>query len=93
MYQQVAAEQTEPSPIFFHRWERDLGLENLYHSLQKTRPSNTNVKIICIMRLPKADVARLSLSWSLSVDGRGDARTGFRRIAPGIDVSLELAGY
>jgi len=71
-----------------------MGLENLCLSLQETRPSDADVKIVCIVKLPKAEVQRLVRIYhdELSVDRNGDARTRFRRVH-GLDVSLEVSGY
>ncbi|KAF2011131.1 hypothetical protein BU24DRAFT_427341 [Aaosphaeria arxii CBS 175.79] len=78
----------------FFRWERELGLENLCLSLQETRPAEADVKIVCIMRLPKPEVGRLCRLYpeELSVDRNGDARTRFRKLH-GVEVSLEISGF
>ncbi|KAH7128426.1 hypothetical protein B0J11DRAFT_430927 [Dendryphion nanum] len=86
----------QPGPFYtsFLRWERELGVENLCLSLQETRPKEADVKIVCIMRLPKPEVVRLSRVYAneLSVDRNGDARTRFRKLH-GAEVSLEISGY
>lgn len=71
-----------------------MGIENLCLSLQETRPVEADVKIVCIMRLPKPEVSRLVRLYpeELSVDRTGDARTRFRRLH-GVEVSLEVSGY
>jgi hypothetical protein len=55
----------------------------------------TEVKIVCILRVPRRELERLVELYpqELSVDtGTQDARTRFRRLH-GVDVSLELNGY
>lgn len=76
------------------RWEREMGLENLCLSLQETRPIDADVKIVCIVKLPRVEVQRLVRVYAdeLSLDKNGDARTRFRRVH-GVDVSLEVSGY
>ncbi|KAF2652925.1 hypothetical protein K491DRAFT_603909 [Lophiostoma macrostomum CBS 122681] len=78
----------------FLRWERELGLENLCLSLRETKPVDADVKIVCILRLPRPEVTRLYRLYpdELSVDRNGDARTRFRKVH-GVDVSLELNGF
>ncbi|KAF2241203.1 hypothetical protein BU26DRAFT_390679, partial [Trematosphaeria pertusa] len=78
----------------FLRLEREMGLENLCLSLQETRPADADVKIVCILKLPKAEVQRLLSLYpdELQADRNGDARTRFRRLH-GVDVSLEVSGY
>ncbi|KAF1922713.1 uncharacterized protein M421DRAFT_104907 [Didymella exigua CBS 183.55] len=51
------------------------------------------VKIVCIMRVPTAEVARLVRLYpaELSVDRGGDARTRSRRLH-GVDVCVEISG-
>ncbi|PVH92903.1 hypothetical protein DM02DRAFT_646709 [Periconia macrospinosa] len=87
-----------PYPLFasFLRWERDLGLDRLSLSLlPETRTASlTDVKIVCIVKLPKLEVERLVETYpdELSVvDRNGDARTRFRRVR-GVDVCLEVGG-
>ncbi|PSN74572.1 hypothetical protein BS50DRAFT_480965 [Corynespora cassiicola Philippines] len=82
---------------FYHsflRWEREMGLENLCCSLRDTRPVDADIKIVCIMRLPKPEVTRLVGLYpqELAVDRNGDARTRFRKLYE-VEVSLELSGY
>lgn len=71
-----------------------MGIENLCLSLQETRPVDADVKIVCIMRLPKPEVIRLVRLYpdELAVDRNGDARTRFRKLH-GVEVSLEISGY
>lgn len=78
----------------FMRWEREMGLENLCLSLQETRPADADVKIMCIVKLPRPELQRLVRVYAneLSLDRNGDARTKFRRVH-GVDVSLEVSGY
>ncbi|OAG03859.1 uncharacterized protein CC84DRAFT_1096124 [Paraphaeosphaeria sporulosa] len=78
----------------FMRWEREMGLENLCLSLQETRPAEADVKIVCIVKLPRPELQRLVRVYAeeLSLDKNGDARTKFRRVH-GVDVSLEVSGY
>lgn len=84
-----------PYPLYasFLRWERELGLDQLCLSLDETRPVNADVKIVCIVKLPKAEVTRLIERFpdELAVD-RGDARTRFRKVR-GVDVCLEINGF
>ncbi|UPX16434.1 uncharacterized protein EKO05_0006833 [Ascochyta rabiei] len=53
-----------------------------------------DVKIVCIMRVPKPEVSRLVRMYpeELSVDRNGDARTRFRRLR-GADVCVEISGF
>ncbi|KAJ4288482.1 hypothetical protein N0V90_011718 [Kalmusia sp. IMI 367209] len=76
------------------RWQREMGLENLCLSLQETRPADADVKMVCIVKLPRAEVQRLVRIYAdeLTLDKNGDARTRFRRVH-GVDVSLEVSGY
>lgn len=78
----------------FMRWEREMGLENLCLSLQETRPAEADVKIVCIVKLPRPELQRLVRIYpdELNLDKNGDARTRFRRVH-GVDVSLEVSGY
>ncbi|KAL5388311.1 hypothetical protein PMIN06_000704 [Paraphaeosphaeria minitans] len=78
----------------FMRWEREMGLENLCLSLQETRPAEADVKVVCIVKLPRPELQRLVRVYpdELSLDKNGDARTKFRRVH-GVDVSLEVNGY
>ncbi|KAF2194486.1 hypothetical protein K469DRAFT_705944 [Zopfia rhizophila CBS 207.26] len=90
------ANQPHHPPLYSHffRWEREHGLENLCLSLQETRPPDSEVKIVCIMRLPRPEVQRLVRLYpeELNVDRTGDARTRFRRLF-GVEVSIEVSGY
>lgn len=58
------------------------------------RRSPPDVKIVCIMRLPKPEVSRLVRMYpeELNVDRNGDARTRFRRLH-GAEVCVEISGY
>ncbi|KAJ4360152.1 uncharacterized protein N0V89_000712 [Didymosphaeria variabile] len=78
----------------FMRWEREMGLENLCLSLHETRPVEADIKIVCIVKLPRPELQRLVRVYAdeLSLDKNGDARTRFRRVH-GVDVSLEVSGY
>lgn len=78
----------------FLRFEREMGIESLCLSLQETRRKDTEVKIVCIMRIPKREVERLCRQYpdELERDRYGDARTRFRRLH-GAEVSLEVSGY
>lgn len=71
-----------------------MGIESLCLSLQETRRQETDVKIVCIMRIPKREVERLCRMYpeDLERDRCGDARTRFRK-AHGVEVSLEVNGY
>ncbi|CAI6336299.1 unnamed protein product [Periconia digitata] len=84
-----------PYPLFasFLRWERELGLDQLCLSLHETCPPTADVKIVAIVKLPKADVTRLLETYpdELSADRNGDLRTRFRRVR-GLDVCLEVSG-
>ncbi|KAF1995632.1 hypothetical protein P154DRAFT_526208 [Amniculicola lignicola CBS 123094] len=94
--QAMLAAQHQHPPFYasFMRWERELGLENICLSLQETRPKDADVKVVCIMRVPKPEVGRLARLYpeELQVDRAGDARTRFRRLH-GVDVSLEVSGF
>lgn len=96
MAQQHAQLHHPHGPFYasFLRWERELGLENVCLSLKETRPVEADVKVVCIMRLPKPEVVRLCRLYpeELSVDRNGDARTSFRKLH-GVDVSLEISGF
>ncbi|KAF2998009.1 hypothetical protein E8E13_007387 [Curvularia kusanoi] len=61
---------------------------------QQERRSPPDVKIVCIMRLPKPEVSRLVRMYpeELSVDRNGDARTRFRRLH-GAEVCVEISGF
>lgn len=78
----------------FLRFEREMGIESLCLSLQETRRADTEVKIVCIMRIPKREVERLCRLYpdELERDRYGDARTKFRKLH-GAEVSLEVSGY
>jgi hypothetical protein len=78
----------------FLRFEREMGVESLCLSLQETRRKDTEVKIVCIMRIPRREVDRLCRMYSedLERDRHGDARTRFRKLH-GAEVSLEISGY
>lgn len=58
------------------------------------RRSPPDVKIVCIMRLPKPEVGRLVRMYpeELNVDRNGDARTRFRRLH-GAEVCVEISGF
>jgi hypothetical protein len=78
----------------FLRFERAMGVESLCLSLQETRRQDTEVKIVCIMRIPRREVDRLCRMYpdELERDRHGDARTRFRKLH-GTEVSLEITGY
>jgi hypothetical protein len=78
----------------FLRFDRELGVESLCLSLQETRRKDTEVKIVCIMRIPKREVDRFCRMYpeELERDRHGDARTRFRKLY-GAEVSLEISGY
>ncbi|OSS48849.1 hypothetical protein B5807_06750 [Epicoccum nigrum] len=64
---------------------------------ERTKPgrrSPPDVKIVCIMRLPKPEVSRLVRMYpdELNVDRNGDARTRFRRLH-GAEVCVEISGF
>jgi hypothetical protein len=71
-----------------------MGIESLCLSLQETRRKDTEVKIVCIMRIPRREVERLCRLYpeELERDRHGDARTKFRKLH-GAEVSLEISGY
>ncbi|KAH9870080.1 hypothetical protein J1614_007002 [Plenodomus biglobosus] len=52
------------------------------------------VKIVCIMRIPRPEVDRLASLYpdELSVDRHGDARTRFWKVR-GVELSLEFSGF
>ncbi|KAF1914736.1 hypothetical protein BDU57DRAFT_558284 [Ampelomyces quisqualis] len=78
----------------FLLFEREMGIESLCLSLQETRREETQVKIVCIMRIPRREVDRLCTMYpeELERDRHGDARTRFRTLH-GTEVSLEISGY
>ncbi|KAF2828140.1 hypothetical protein CC86DRAFT_369271 [Ophiobolus disseminans] len=78
----------------FLRFEREMGIESLCLSLQETRRKDTEVKIVCIMRIPRREVERLLALYpdELQREKSGDARTRFRKLH-GAEVSLEVNGY
>jgi hypothetical protein len=82
------------APLAFLRFDRELGVESLCLSLAETRRKDTEVKIVCIMRIPKREVDRFCRMYpeELERDRHGDARTRFRRLH-GAEVSLEISGY
>lgn len=65
-----------------------------YSSSSSTPSYLPEVKIVCIMRIPKREVERLVRLYpeELCVDKNGDARTKFRRLH-GVEVCLEISGY
>ena len=71
-----------------------MGLESLCLSLRESRPVEADIKIVCIVKLPKLELQRLLRVYAdeLSADRNGDARTKFTR-RHGVDVSLEISGY
>ncbi|KAF2641984.1 hypothetical protein P280DRAFT_548588 [Massarina eburnea CBS 473.64] len=95
--QQLAAGMhNQPHPLYasFLRWEREMGLDQLCLALHETRPADADVKVVCIVKLPKLEVQRLLRVYpeELSVDRNGDVRTRFRKVH-GVEVSLEVSGY
>lgn len=86
----------------FLRFERELGIESLCLSLHDTLSERnarsdaikTEVKIVCIMRIPRREVERFMRQYpdELTVDREMNARTRFRKLH-GVEVSLELSGY
>ncbi|KAF2849182.1 hypothetical protein T440DRAFT_399656 [Plenodomus tracheiphilus IPT5] len=102
----VEPEQPSSHPLYtsFLRFEREMGIEWLCLSLQDTLTSSSStataaesrpeVKIVCIMRIPRREVDRLARLYpeELSVDRHGDARTRFWKMR-GLEVSLEFSGY
>lgn len=81
-------------PTHFLRFEREMGIEALCLALLETRRKDTDVKIVCTMRIPKREVERLVRMWPEEME-RCDvwnARTRFRKVG-GVDVSLEVCGY
>ncbi|KAF1947430.1 hypothetical protein EJ02DRAFT_333906 [Clathrospora elynae] len=64
------------------------------NTMERSKPA-TEVKIVCIMRIPREEVKRLARLYpdELNVDWKtSDARTRFRKLH-GVEVSLELSGY
>lgn len=61
---------------------------------ERKRKEAPDVKIVCIMRVPKPEVSRLVRLYpeELSVDRNGDARTRFRRLH-GADICVEISGF
>ncbi|KAH8699344.1 hypothetical protein GQ44DRAFT_632934 [Phaeosphaeriaceae sp. PMI808] len=94
----LPAQQHNPHPHTLHtsffRFEREMGIESLCLSLQDTRHKDTEVKIVCIMRVPRREMERLCRLYpdELEIDPSGDARTKFRKLH-GAEVSLEINGY
>jgi hypothetical protein len=78
----------------FLRFERELGVESLCLSLQETRRKETQVKIVCTIRIPRREVERLYQLYpeELEMDDQGDTRTRPRKLH-GAEVSLEISGY
>ncbi|KAF2624966.1 hypothetical protein BU25DRAFT_347074 [Macroventuria anomochaeta] len=79
----------------FLRFERELGIESLCLNPQAGRKREVpDVKIVCIMRVPKPEVSRLVRMYpeELTVDRNGDARTRFRRLH-GADICVEISGF
>jgi hypothetical protein len=78
----------------FLRFEREMGVESLCLSLQETRRKDTEVKIVCIMRIPRREVDRLCRMYPEDLERiqNSDARTRFRKLH-GAEVSLEINGY
>ena len=70
-------------------------------SSTSTSTSNNNklspeIKILCMFRIPRRELERLIATYpnELQVEKRTmDARTKFRKLHGGVDVSLELTGY
>ncbi|KAF1954708.1 hypothetical protein CC80DRAFT_594766 [Byssothecium circinans] len=91
-----AAGHNHPHPLYasFLRWEREMGLDQLCLSLHETRHADTDLKVVCIVKLPKLEVQRLLRVYpeELSADRNGDARTRFRKVR-GVEVCLEVSGY
>jgi hypothetical protein len=80
----------------FLRFEREMGIESLCLALQETRHKDTDVKIVCTMRVPKREVERLTRMWPEDMERSGscEARTRFRRVGPGgVECCLEVSGY
>ena len=73
--------------------ERDRRSEPLPHAQPRKREA-PDVKIVCIMRVPKPEVSRLLRLYpdELSLDRNGDARTRFRRLH-GADICVEISGF
>lgn len=61
---------------------------------ERKRSEAPDVKIVCIMRVPKPEVSRLVRLYpeELTVDRNGDARTRFRRLH-GADICVEISGF
>jgi hypothetical protein len=82
-----------------HREEREQERERdrkikLGSPPEKKRREVPDVKIVCIMRVPKPEVSRLVRMYpeELSIDRNGDARTRFRRLH-GADICVEISGF
>lgn len=83
--------QSEPG----HREEREQERERDRKNEQSWKKREVpDVKIVCIMRVPKPEVSRLVRMYpeELSVDRNGDARTRFRRLH-GADICVEISGF
>jgi hypothetical protein len=78
----------------FLRFERELGVESLCLSLQETRRKETQVKIVCTIRIPRREVERMYRLYpeDLEMDSQGTTRTRPRKLH-NAEVSLEIGGY
>jgi hypothetical protein len=79
--------------LFLTRWERETGLESLCLSLQETKPTDTEVKAVCLFRLAPTEMSSLYHLFSndLIVQPNGNLRTRFRKLL-GLKVAIEIAG-
>ncbi|KAJ4337280.1 hypothetical protein N0V87_004780 [Didymella glomerata] len=91
-----------PASVGGHRERRDRRIESARVQGKKEQDARDerrkrdvpDVKIVCIMRVPKQEVSRLVRLYpeELSVDRNGDARTRFRRLH-GVDICVEISGF
>ncbi|KAH6644646.1 hypothetical protein C7974DRAFT_349609 [Boeremia exigua] len=85
---------THPAAAGGHRERRREDREREHERDSKPRREPPDVKIVCIMRIPKHEVSRLVRMYpdELSVDRNGDARTRFRRLH-GAEICVEISGF
>ena len=74
-------------------WDRRTERDRDEHGVSKKRREVPDVKIVCVVRVPKPEVSRLVRMYpeELSVDRNGDARTRYRKLH-GVDICVEING-
>lgn len=89
-----AHRQRGPLDYLVTRWEREIGLEALCLALRETRPADAQVRVVCVLRLPKTELLLLCDAYpkELTMGPEGNARTRFRKLL-GLEVGLELTGF